>query len=207
MSEPARITGHAEVTTHAADGSAALARQFASKPRIAALLGVVLASVQEVEGDVWDLYALGIDSSSAAALDQLGRVLGQARPAGMADATYRLVLKGVVKVLRSSGTGDELLGAMDAMLDGDGFEMLAAYPASLVFTPDAAPDVPAAVLLEVLRRGASAGVRLEVIDVPDGIDLFTLSADGEEPFDDSDMGFGDSTGAQQGGALVGVVSA
>ncbi len=206
MTEPDRLTAHATEADHVGAGVANLARQFSGKARIAALLRALLAPVQEVEDDVWALYALGIDDSSDAALDQLGRVLGQARADGMSDAVYRLVLKGVVEVLQSSGDGDTLLRAMDAMLDGDGFAMTEAFPASLVFTPDAAPDVPATVLLQVLRRGASAGVRLQVVDVPAGEDRFRFSSSAEEVVSDSDHGLGDSTGAQDGGALVGVVS-
>lgn len=206
MSEPARLAEHAAVTTHVDDGLKSFARQFASRPRLAALLRALLAPVQATEAEVWALYALGIGESSGHALDQLGAVLGQSRPAGLSDSAYRSVLRAVVKTLHSSGTGPELLAVMRELVGSWGFEMLEAHPASLVFTPDAEPDVPAGVMLGVLSRAASAGVRLQVVDVFDDANRFRFSSSTEEPVDDSDNGFGDESGAPPGGALVGVVS-
>lgn len=204
MTEPARNTAHAENTAHVAEGLSELARQFASKPRVEALLRSLLLRVQEVEGDTWELYALAIADSSDAALDQLGRVLGQARPAGLADAAYRSVLRAVVLTLHSSGTGDELLAVMRELVGSWDFTMTEAFPASLIFEPDAAGDVPASVALEVLRRGASAGVRLQVVDVPSGT-LFTFSESSEESSSSASKGFSD-TSMITGGKLVGIVS-
>jgi hypothetical protein len=204
MTEAARITEHAENTSHVAEGLSELARQFASKPRIEALLRSLLVKVQEVEGDTWDLYALAIADSSDAALDQLGRVLGQARPASATDTVYRKVLRAVVLTLHSSGTGDELLRVMRELVGSYSFTMTLAYPASLVFRPDDAGDVPASVALEVLRRGASAGVRLQVVEVP-SVGRFTFSSSSEESDTSSSKGFS-NTSQNTGGALVGIVS-
>ena len=202
MSEPDRITAHAEVTTHVADGKARLAMQF-RRPRIEAIVSSWLAQVQELESAAWDIYALGIDTSSDHALDQLGSVLRQARPASMLDATYRLVLKAVVKTLRSSGAGNTLLSVMREMIGSYDFTMTQAFPASLVFEPDAHEDVPASVMLSVLSRAASAGVRLQVVDVPDA-DWFTFSSE-TEVSETGNEGFGNTAGTL-GGYLVGVVS-
>jgi hypothetical protein len=205
VTEATRITGHATNAAHMAEGLSELARQFATRPRVRALLAALLRPVQEVEDEVWDLYGLAIADSSDDALDQLGVALGQARPAGLADAAYRSVLRAVVLTLHSSGTGNELLAVMREIVGSYDFTMEEAFPASLVFRPDAAGDVPAAVALEVLRRGASAGVRLQVVDVPDE-DRFRFSSSSEEVVASSSNGFGDSTGVANGGALVGVVS-
>lgn len=202
MSEPDRITAHAEVTTHVADGKARLAMQF-RRPRIEAIVSSWLTQVQELESAAWDIYALGIDSSSGHALDQIGSVLRQARPTGMLDAAYRLVLKAVVKTLRSSGAGDTLLAVMREMIGSYDFTMTQAFPASLVFEPDAHEDVPASVMLSVLSRAASAGVRLQVVDVPDA-DWFRFSSETETSETGSE-GFGNTAGTL-GGYLVGVVS-
>lgn len=203
MSEPDRITAHATDAAHVAEGLASLARQFAGQPRIQALLHALLRPVQEVEGDVWDLYALGIGESSDAALDQLGVVLGQSRPAGLSDAAYRSVLRAVVKTLHSSGTGPELLAVMRELVGSYDFTMTPAPPASVVFEPDAAGGMPAEVMLGVLERAASAGVRLQVVDVPDA-DWFRFSSETETSETGSE-GFG-NTAATLGGYLVGVVS-
>lgn len=205
MTEPDRISAHATDTSHVAEGLASLARQFAGRPRIAALATALLRPVQEVEDDVWSLYALGIAESSDAALDQLGSVLGQTRPSGLSDAAYRSVLRAVVKTLHSSGTGAELLAVMRELVGSYAFAMTPVPPASVVFRPDDHQDVPAETMLGVLARAASAGVRLQVVDVPDE-DRFRFSSSEEELTTSSSHGFGDSTGVADGGALVGVVS-
>lgn len=202
--EPDRISAHATNTAHIAEGLASLARQFSSAARIQALLTALLRPVQEVEGDVWDLHALGIAESSDHALDQLGVVLGQSRPAGLSDAAYRTVLRAVVKTLHSSGTGENLLAIMRELVGSYAFTMAEAFPASLVFEPTASGDLSAEVMLGVLRRGASAGVALQVVDVPSG-DLFAFSSDSEVSGSSSATGFSD-TSMVTGGKLVGIVS-
>ena len=202
VAEPDRLTAHAEVTTHVADGVAVLGQQF-RRDTIRAILEPWLTQVQELEAAVWDCYALSIDTSSGHALDQIGEILLQTRPVDMLDAAYRSVLKAVVKTLRSSGTGPELVAVMRELVGSYAFSMTQAFPASLVFEPDAASDVPAEVMLAILSRGASAAVRLQVIDVPDA-DWFTFSSD-TETSETGNEGLGNTAGSL-GGYLVGVVS-
>lgn len=204
MTEPERLTEHATEEDHEGEGSALLARQFADKPRVDALLRSLLAGVQVCEDDTWDLYGLAIDDSSDAALDQIGVILAQPRPDSMTDAVYRKVLRGVVLALKSSGTGDEVERAVYAMC-GAWATVTEAFPATLVVRPSAEPDVPAAVLLTVLRRLKSAGVGLQVIDVGP-TPRFRFSSSTEEVVAASSSGLGDSTGAVSGGELVGVVA-
>ena len=203
MTEPDRIEAHAEVTTHVADGTARLARQF-RRETIEAVLTPWLAQVQELESAAWDCYALGIDDSAAHALDQVGSVLAMPRPDGMLDAAYRKVLKGVVAAHRSTGSGDDLGRVVFAMLDAWP-TLTEAFPASAVVRP-APSDVPAEVIAAVLRRAKAAGVALQVFDVGSG-NIFRFSSSAEEAIEDSDSGLGDSTGGVHGGELDGVVAA
>ena len=200
--EPDRIAAHAEVTTHVADGKLVLAQQF-RRSTIEAILSPWLVQVQELESAVWDCYALGIDNSAGDALDQIGALLRLARPAGLSDSAYRTALRAVVLTLKSSGSGPEILAVMRALVGSYAFTMTQAFPASLVIEPDAPLSIPAEVALSILSRGASGGVRLQVIDVPDA-DLFTFSSE-TEVSETGDMGFSDTSGTP-GGALVGVVS-
>lgn len=203
MTEAVRLTEHATEADHAGVGASELARQFADKPRVAALLAALLAGVQLCETETWELYALTINSSSAHALDQIGAVLLQPRPDGLSDANYRKVLRGVVLALRSSGTGDEMEAVARAVL-GAWATITEAFPATLVVTPAEDNPIPTTVILSVLRRAKSAGVGLQVIDMgPDP--RFRFSSSAEEAVVNSDHGFGDSTGAVSGGELVGVV--
>lgn len=204
--EPDRIAAHAEVTTHVADGLAALPQQFRGRAALEALAATWLAQVQDLESAAWGLYGLAIDNSSAHALDQVGALLGQSRPSGLLDVAYRSVLRAVVKTLHSSGTGEDLLAIMRELAGGTyDFTLTEAFPASVVLRPDDPQDISAEVMLGVLRRGAAAGVALQVIDVPDE-DRFRFSSSTEEVVASSSHGLGDSTGVADGGALVGVVS-
>ena len=201
MSEPTRILAHARDAAHVAEGLALVITQLRGKPAFEAVLSSWLTQVQAVEDALWGLYALAIDNSSAHALDQLGALLGQPRPVGLGDVPYRKVLRAATIALTSSGTGDELLAAMHALIGSWAFTMTPVYPATVLFEPDAAPDVPASVMASVLRRVKSGGVGLQVVDVPSG-DAFVFSAD-ETLETDVDTGFGDA-GGSDAGLLAGV---
>lgn len=204
MTEPSRITEHTHDAAHVAEGLALLVQALRGKPVIEALLSTWLDQVQEIEDALWSLYGLGIDDSSDAALDQLGEVLGHQRPDGLSDALYRRVLHAVVIALRSSGTGPDLLAAMRALVGSWGFTLSEVYPATVLLEPTDAPDVPTLSMLGVLRRVRSAGVGLQLVDVPTG-DTFNFSADPELSGTDAGRGFSTTAGLV-GGQLVGMVT-
>lgn len=203
MTEPASLTAHEALDTIEADGVAAVMRALREKPALRAFLAPWLAQVQQSESAAWALYGLAIDDSSDAALDQVGEVLAVTRPSGMTDAVFRRVLRAAVIALRSSGTGDELLRACEALVGSTAFELLERFPAALRFEPDEAMDVPAEIALAVLRRVKSGGVGLQVVDVPAG-DTFAFSSSVDEAESDTDRGFSDTSRAA-GGVLVGVL--
>ena len=203
MTEPSAITAHVAHTTVEADGLAAIMAALREKPALRAFVEPWLAQVQELESAAWALYGLAIDNSENAALDQVGEILALSRPSGMTDAVFRRVLRAAVIALRSSGTGDELLRACEALVGSDAFELLERFPAGLRFEPDAAMDVPAEIALAVLRRVKSGGVGLQVVDVPAG-STFAFATSIDEPEADTDRGWSD-TSRLVGGVLVGVM--
>lgn len=205
MSEPARLAEHAAVTTHVDDGLRSFARQFASRPRLAALLTALLRPVQELESAVWALYALGIGESSGHALDQLGAVLGAARPTGLSDEQYRWILRAATVALRSSGTGDDLIKAMRELMGGTSlaFYVREHFPADVVVEPKRATTLQASAIKAVLMRVKSGGVGLQVVDVPSG-DTFAFSTLSTRAISASARGFSD-TSRLTGGQLVGVL--
>jgi hypothetical protein len=205
VTEPDRITSHELVATHVEDGLALFARQFATQPRLEALLRAALASVQTVETDTWALYALGIAESSGAALDQIGSLLLLARPASLSDADYRVALTAIVRAHRSSGTAVDLLAVARIVVGSYALTLSEPSPATVLVEPTATPPVSAELFLAILARGAPAGVTLQVVDVP-ATTLFTFSADAELSSSSSTLGFSDTAGST-GGALVGVVAA
>jgi len=205
VTEPDRIEAHAEVTTHEADGLALLGQQF-RRESIEAILAPWLVQVQELEAAVWDCYGLGIDNSSGAALDQLGVVLGAARPTGLADDEYRWILRATVVALRSNGTGDDLVNAMRELMGGTSlaFYVTEYFPADVVVEPVSSTTLAASVIKSVLARVKAGGVGLQVVSVPSG-DTFAFSTLSTRGISASARGLGDSTDALVGGQLVGVV--
>lgn len=205
--EPDRIAAHAEVTTHVADGLAGLPHQLRGRPAYEALLTTYLTQAQELESAAWDLYALGIDESSAHALDQIGVILGAARPTGLADSHYRWILKAVVVALTSNGTLNDLIRAMRELMGGSSlaFDISEVFPGDLVVEPVSATDLTARTILTALARVKAGGVGLQVIDVPTG-DTFAFSTLTTRALSASSRGFSDTSGVT-GGKLVGAVTA
>lgn len=201
MTEPARITAHTPVTDVRAAGLARVIEQLKGKSAFTALLTTYLDEIQALQTAVWQIYALTIDTSEGDALDQIGDLFVQPRPPSMTDAVYRRVLHGCVAARKASGGTSGLIAVMHALVGSYAFSMTEAFPASLLFVPDASTGIPADVTARTLRRGKSAGVGLQVIDVPEG-DAFAFSTSMFRVISDS-TGFSDETQAA-GGVLVGV---
>ena len=68
MSEPDRVTAHAEITTHVADGLSLLTREF-QKDRIEAILSPWLSQVQHLEAALFDLLSDGLATAVGAQLE------------------------------------------------------------------------------------------------------------------------------------------
>ena len=198
--EPDRIATIAHVTDHVAVGLARLTDRW-QKPVIRAVLGAWLAEVQELEDAVWEVLSLTIETASGDALDQYGVLLGTPNP-GVSTALYRALLSAAALAIRSSGTGPELLAILDRLSIDATLELTELFPATLKVEPVTTADFPAAVMRAVLARAVSGGVRLLVVDVPEG-DTFAFS-DTDETVTDAARGFSD-TGGLVGGQLVGVL--
>lgn len=100
---------------HVEQGLGKLIHRF-RKPKIKALLGSWLSEVQALEDALWILYVetfLGVAEGDA--LDQLGRIVGQAR-AGRVDDVYRLWIRARILILRSSGRAEQLIAAARLVL-------------------------------------------------------------------------------------------
>lgn len=201
MSEPERITAHTPVTDVRADGLARVIEQLKGKPAFAALLTTYLDEIQALQTAAWSLYALTIDTSEDDALDQLGDLFVQPRPPDMTDAVYRRVLKGCAQARLASGGTSGLIAIMRALVGSYAFTMREAFPAAVVFEPTASTGIPADVTARVMRRGKSAGVALQVVDVPEG-DAFRFSTSMFRSVSDA-TGLSDTT-QTVGGVLVGV---
>lgn len=202
--EPDRVATIAHVTDHVAVGLARLTDRW-QRPVIRAVLSAWLSEVQELEDAAWELLSLTIETASGDALDQYGVILGTPNP-GVSTALYRALLSAAALAIRSSGTGPELLAVLEQLsVPGESDLVLTlteSFPATLSVEPVSVSAFTAAVLYSVLRRAVAGGVRLLVIDVPEG-DTFAFS-DTDETVDDAERGFSDTAGLV-GGQLVGVL--
>ena len=200
MAEPDRQP-LAHTTKHVDSGLALLPSQFQGKPRLAAVLSSWLGQAQDIEDALWQLLTLTIDTSTGDALDQTGELLGQTRM-GLTDVLFRVALHATAKAIRASGVGDELVAIAITLGTNTDVQVAEDFPAGLEVESVNAPEIPAAVMLAILRRAVSAGVRLQVFDVPAGDTFAFSSTDDDEG--DAARGFSDTTEAP-GGRWIGVL--
>lgn len=103
-----------------ARASAALLEQFKRRPKVNALLGNYVAELQALEGAFYDIYASrNVNAAEGDQLDILGTIVGLARN-GRTDVEYRVAIKSQVAINISSGTPDEIMDIMRAVLGYDG---------------------------------------------------------------------------------------
>lgn len=96
-------------TSHREEAIALLLYQLKGKPRLEVVVGALGTQVQEIEDALWDLLLeRGIESGVGTQLDGIGEIVGKER-GGIGDSAYRCILRAWVKVLRSSGTSDQLI--------------------------------------------------------------------------------------------------
>ena len=186
-------------TAHVATGLGRLARQF-RKPVVEAILASYLAEVQAIETAFWDLLIIGIDWNQGAHLDQIGRLVGEARgPLG--DLAYRNLVRARILANRSRGIFDDVREVLRATLDGVNYSLDPVYPAALLAELDTFPgaDLPARIGA-LVRRAAAAGVGVVTVSPAGTGEVFTFASGdeaelGDDGFADTDMG--------TGGALAG----
>jgi len=201
MSEPDVVTAIEHVTDRTTRGLALLTPEH-RRPAIQAVGRSWLEAVQEAEDALWQVWSLRIDTSVGDALDQVGEVLAAPR-AGLDDVPYRAVLHATALAICSSGAGNELTAVLAELAIDTDLPWRPARPATVVVEPAAHSEIPGRTVFSVLRRAVSAGVRLDVVDVPSGA-LFAFS-DSDATETDTAHGFSD-TSHVTGGALVGVIS-
>lgn len=171
--------------------------QFKGKPRFSALLSIYLEAVQELETVLFSVFAtLDLTTVTGASLDRAGRVLNYPR-GSLTDEEYRQRLRVQMLVLRSSGTGAQMITILQTLLGAATFS-LREFASAFEVVADTS-TVPGATIAEILRRAKAAGIALFVADSLSTGFLFS-SSDGVF----STRGFGPATGIPMGGRLAGV---
>lgn len=106
------------VSDHVAQGIARLLEQYKRSTRFIALLTVYLERTQALEDALWEVLELrSIDTGFGIILDHIGKILNEPR-GGLIDDDYRILLRAKVKVLKSSGTGNQLIEIGDLSIPG-----------------------------------------------------------------------------------------
>lgn len=152
-----------QILNHADLARARLVTQFRGSVSLGQMLDVLTAQVQELEGVIFSLLAtLAIDGSAGEQLDRIGAVIGIGR-AAMTDAQYRAVLHAQILVNRASGTTEELIAVLRAVLrayEDNAVRTVERYPGAVYFNVvGSIGDAPVDMLVKLLGRARAAGIR------------------------------------------------
>ena len=190
------------IPDHEAQAQARLVDQFRNSVRVQALIGALVAPVQDLELVLVQLQqerALG--TAIGTQLDTLGAIVGQQRE-GRDDETYRLWIAARALVNRSNGHIDELLeiAALVASEATRGYdETIGSYTLTLLGL--LADPVQ---IYQILLRAKPAGVGFHLVSSPAGVGLFTLDNDTTLTTSTTE-GLGDTTDGSIGGIFVSAI--
>lgn len=149
---------------HATEIVALLTDVFKNATTMKTLLLAVAAKTQELEDALLNpttgyVFLIQLANAVGDTLDKYGAILRQPRN-GMNDATYRVVLQLILRVLRSNGLAEDIIGV--AALAGPVAQYLEYYPAAFLLEQwnvgvILAPNVVASFLSQT-RDGGVRGV-------------------------------------------------
>ncbi len=130
------------------------------------LLLAFAGDLQAIEDALQQLYSMrSVDEAVGVQLDMLGKIVGQGR-GGMDDDAYRRMIRAKISVNRSKGTFADVLKVAGLILDDDAVlvEAQNSGPATIVvkLLDAPVPDDVAALVIQMLLKTVSAGVRLLV---------------------------------------------
>ncbi len=149
------------ISDHADAAKARLAR-IVRLPRFLAFVGMQAERMQWLEDVLFNILSQrSIDNAEGAQLDVYGRILGQPRD-GTPDGEYRLRLKARARILRSSGTTEDIIAVFYAVVPEAHILNLPQYPAGLTLQIDDYPTPSAyvAAYADFLLDASSDGVRV-----------------------------------------------
>lgn len=185
--------------------------QFHGSVNLRLLAQSYLQRAQELEDAAWPVITeRGLENMTGDRLDRLGTGIGMKR-SGRSDEDFRVAIAAESLVIRSNGTGDELIAIYAALLPGllpgTDMEFLELAPKTIYIR---LVDAPFIVLLPgtaeriagTLRRAMSAATELlYVYGYYNDDELFTLSSQGATTESDTDTGLA-NTAQTTGGHLT-----
>jgi hypothetical protein len=92
--------------------------QYRKLDQFVADLGVLVSEAQILEDALWAFFEqMDLDAAVGSWLDVIGRLLGETRPAGLADDNFRDFIRARIIANHSSGTPEELIAICAQVLN------------------------------------------------------------------------------------------
>ena len=151
-----------QITTHSEDAKNRLLFQFQGKPNIEGLLDSLGGQqIQDLEDILFDISTrLDIDVSIGVQLDNIGKIIGQAR-SGQNDETYRLFLKAKAGRNVSEGDIERVISVWKIITGGSLIQVVESYPAEIeLFSDIPVSDELAPAAFSLMQDVVAAGVRV-----------------------------------------------
>lgn len=200
--EPDRVTALEHVANHSEIALSRLTDLLRNATAYRALVKSYIDQLQRIEDVLWQAYNDTIETSEGVQLDVLGRIVGALRGA-FSDAEYRTLIRATIRANRSDGTTEDLIAVTSLLLSGEGPIHVRQYPRATVIVDPLTTTPYPDVMLRLLLRAASAGVKLQMIVSLDDHG-FAFAASGIVNQFDADIGWSNTSGLV-GGRLVGVL--
>lgn len=135
---------------------------FKHGPRNQAFLTAVMAQVQELEQEAWDVYtSFDVDTAVGDQLDIIGTLVGEGRGDYADDDEYRAGIRVRTLVNRSEGKLEELVAIADG-IGGTSIYVREAYPATIHIEFDTFGGSNLSTAYRLLKEAKPAAVKLHV---------------------------------------------
>lgn len=183
-------------TTLTTEGLDNLVQQFKSKENLEAFLTAFLDQCQDVENASFELIdERTLDAAVGAQLDGIGEIVGLDR-GGLSDEDYRTRLRVQIRINKSDGTIDTLLGIV-ALLENDPLELTEYYPAAMeIFVIEIQSDPET--LARIIADARWAGVGCDLHYTTDTLTNTFGFASGDTTESSSTEGFANDGGTTGG---------
>lgn len=165
---------------HCLEAFRRLAAQYQDSPKLKAVLCLLIDQLQDLELTGAQLLAFrDLDSAIGRQLDGLGQNVLERRD-GVADGFYRVLLKAKALVVASTGTPEDLLRILEAMIPSTPIALYESFPAGAIFDVAELPIDEAERMVLIAKQALPNTVRAVLEYRPPGVDLFFGFADDEE---------------------------
>lgn len=181
---------------------ARMASVYKDKPVLRAFLSAVARQAADLDTVLANLYTdRGLETADGAQLDQLGRVLDEARGA-LEDTAYRAKLQ--LKIIRiySEGTAATLLQIFQLLTNAAEIEFTEVFPASISLVA-VEPDglLSDTTIRQAMDSARAAGVSSAYISKTNGLPAFAFAGD----MDANKAGFGTTADPDVGGRFASII--